>query len=192
MRTTKEVRDCMEAAAVASGRSLVQEVEARVMQTLEEEDHAYGGPRMAALFRMMAAAARLIEAESGRRAVDHYETGLAVHEAWRTLLADFAPLGAMSAETKALLLEPIEWPLPPAGPSVGLLSGFPDSEEYKRAMADYEPLAKEYQQALKTAEAKVAARRAHEEGPRELGKRAASAVRPVKIPLLPPSERGRR
>jgi Arc-like DNA binding domain len=38
MRTTKELRDRIEAAAMASGRSLVQEVEARLEQSFQRED----------------------------------------------------------------------------------------------------------------------------------------------------------
>jgi hypothetical protein len=54
MRTTKETRDKLEAAAVASGRSLVQEVEARLERSFQQEA-ALGTPELARLAFQMAA-----------------------------------------------------------------------------------------------------------------------------------------
>jgi Arc-like DNA binding domain len=54
MRTTKETRDRLEAAAIASGRSLVQEVEARLERSFHQET-ALGGPEMARVAFLMAA-----------------------------------------------------------------------------------------------------------------------------------------
>jgi len=52
MRTTKELRDKIEEAAMASGRSLVQEVEFRLERSFREDD-AYGGPRLSPKLRMV-------------------------------------------------------------------------------------------------------------------------------------------
>jgi Arc-like DNA binding domain len=55
MRTTKEIRDRLEAAAVANGRSLAQEVEARLERSFAEES-GFGGPEMRRVAYLMAAA----------------------------------------------------------------------------------------------------------------------------------------
>src|SRR5258708_35842855 len=64
MRTTKEIRDRLEAEAVANGRSLAQEIELRLeasfrreQQLAEAMESVLGGPRSSALFRTLAARA---------------------------------------------------------------------------------------------------------------------------------------
>jgi hypothetical protein len=64
MRTTKELRDRVDEAAMASGRSLVQEVEFRLENSFREDD-LYGGPHLSALFRLLAARKALAEAKEG-------------------------------------------------------------------------------------------------------------------------------
>jgi hypothetical protein len=64
MRTTKELRDKIDEAAMASGRSLVQEVEFRLENSFREDD-LYGGPQLSALFRLLAARKALAEAKAG-------------------------------------------------------------------------------------------------------------------------------
>lgn len=65
MRTTKAVRDKLEAAAGANGRSLAQEVEARLERSFQEEA-GFGGPEMRRLVFLMAAAfATAARARSG-------------------------------------------------------------------------------------------------------------------------------
>jgi hypothetical protein len=64
MRTTKELRDKIEEAATASGRSLVQEVEFRLEKSFQE-DAAYGGPHLSAVFRLLVDHKALIEAKAG-------------------------------------------------------------------------------------------------------------------------------
>jgi hypothetical protein len=53
MRTTKQVRAQLEAAARASGRSLVQEVEHRITRSMAE-DQAFGGPELRQVAYLMA------------------------------------------------------------------------------------------------------------------------------------------
>src|SRR5262245_54272080 len=64
MRTTKELRDKIEEAATASGRSLVQEVEFRLERSFKDED-AYGGRYLSAVFRLLADHKALVEAKTG-------------------------------------------------------------------------------------------------------------------------------
>jgi hypothetical protein len=62
IRTTRELRDALKDAADASGRSVAQEIELRLERSFETED-AYGGPRLARLFRMVAAMAAVAEVD---------------------------------------------------------------------------------------------------------------------------------
>jgi TraY domain len=55
VRTTKETRERLEAAAAASGRSLVQELEARLERSFETDDR-FGGPAMLPIVNMLAGA----------------------------------------------------------------------------------------------------------------------------------------
>jgi hypothetical protein len=55
MRTTRETRDRLEAAAAANGRSLAQEVEARLERSFAEEA-GFGGPEMRNVAYLMASA----------------------------------------------------------------------------------------------------------------------------------------
>ncbi len=70
MRTTKQVRDQLEAAALAAGRSLAQEVEYRLQRSFEREAwgaEAFGGPENAALAQLIGAALKTIERHFGKR-----------------------------------------------------------------------------------------------------------------------------
>lgn len=55
MRTTKETRERLEAAALANGRSMAQEVEVRLERSFAEEQ-GFGGPEMRRLAYLMATA----------------------------------------------------------------------------------------------------------------------------------------
>ena len=85
MRTTKEVREKLEAAASESGRSLTQEVEFRVQQSLRDDEarfEAFGGTHNYALMRLISAAIAAIETGRGAKwtedsSVLHEAQGLA-------------------------------------------------------------------------------------------------------------------
>lgn len=67
-RTTKQLRDRLEAAATASGRSLAQEVEARLEKSFAEEDillRVFGTPHDMLLLRTIAAALSQIQGTTG-------------------------------------------------------------------------------------------------------------------------------
>jgi hypothetical protein len=70
MRTTKEVREKLEAAASESGRSLAQEVEFRVQQSLRDDEvraEAFGGAHNYALMRLISAAIAAVETSRGAK-----------------------------------------------------------------------------------------------------------------------------
>lgn len=71
MRTTKEARERIEAAAIANGRSLAQEVEARLADSFDEEDQ-FGGSEMVAIVNLIAGAF-LRGGQLGARASQHPE-----------------------------------------------------------------------------------------------------------------------
>src|SRR5712664_1739430 len=78
MRTTSALRERLEAAAIANGRSLAQEVELRLEQSFREDYAAYGGAETAAVLRMMAALAVQVETRTGDPWTRHRKTELAV------------------------------------------------------------------------------------------------------------------
>jgi hypothetical protein len=64
MRTTKETRDRLEAVAIANGRSMAQEVEARLERSFQQEA-VLGGPEMARVTFLMAANFAVAAGDSG-------------------------------------------------------------------------------------------------------------------------------
>jgi hypothetical protein len=92
LRTTRQLKRDLEHRSNETGRSIAQEVEYCLEAWLALEQ-VFGGPRMAALFRLMAAAAALIEAEVGRGStMTNYQTFCAVEEAWKQIISDARPL----------------------------------------------------------------------------------------------------
>ncbi len=94
MRTTRETRERLEKAAADSGRSLVQEVEARLERSFLVEDHLTflaGDPKTAWFVREMLEAKRLIEAYQEKSAWDDFECHEAMKAAINRLLTKDAP-----------------------------------------------------------------------------------------------------
>ena len=92
LRTTRQLKRDLEHRSNETGRSIAREVEYCLEAWLALEE-AFGGPRMAALFRMMAAAAALVEAEVGRGStMADYQTFCAVEEAWKGIISNTRPL----------------------------------------------------------------------------------------------------
>jgi hypothetical protein len=113
MRTTKETRDRLAAAAAASGRSLVQEVEFRVEQTFRQEDarvQFFGGPELDALFKQIAGAVGFIEQKTGAKWTEDYETYIAVTAALDRIVKEVRSTmqPTPSARTVAMVAEAIE------------------------------------------------------------------------------------
>jgi hypothetical protein len=87
MRTTKETRDRLEAAAIASGRSLAQEVEARLERSFHQEA-VLGGPEIARVAFLMAARfAIAVDGSDWTRDPIAYSNGVA--EVLDALLSEF-------------------------------------------------------------------------------------------------------
>jgi Arc-like DNA binding domain len=63
-RSRGQMRDLLQAAAAASKRSISEEIEYRLQNSFREED-SYGGPRLSAVFRLLADYKALAEAKAG-------------------------------------------------------------------------------------------------------------------------------
>ena len=91
MRTSKDLRDRLEASASASGRSLAQEVEFRIYDSFQHErdiDEIFGGRAIYSLMEMFAEALKIVESEtrkSWRRDRETYKVVLGIYASvlWR-------------------------------------------------------------------------------------------------------------
>jgi hypothetical protein len=150
MRTTQEIRERLEQAAADSGRSLVQEVEARLERSFQEED-ALGGRQLRSMFGLLANAAVLIEEQTGKSCFEDYHTWIAVHAAWKRLIVAFAPSWPeeMAVALKEAIAAPTpKFPMPPAIP-LGLQSFFgqgseDEARQYQKQVKEYEAARKRY------------------------------------------------
>jgi hypothetical protein len=140
MRTTPETRKRLERAAADSGRSLVQEVEARLEQSVMEDD-ALGGRQLRALFGMLGNAAVLIEEQTGEPYFEDWRTWVAVQAAWRRLIAAFGPKWPeenVSALEEAIATPVPKFPMPPPPLKPMGQGSLEESIEHEKARKDYE------------------------------------------------------
>ncbi len=93
-RITPETRAQLEAAAAHSGRSLAQEIEFRLERSFLDEDarnREMGGKELQALFRMLGAAAEIVQARTRKRWPQDWHTTHAIYMAWQHLIAHALP-----------------------------------------------------------------------------------------------------
>jgi Arc-like DNA binding domain len=88
MRTTRETRERLEAAAAANGRSLAQEVEARLERSFQQEA-VLGTPEMARLAFQMAASFAVATGGTSAWTTDPAEYVNGVDAVFRALLEQF-------------------------------------------------------------------------------------------------------
>src|SRR6516164_3509928 len=92
LRTTPKLKGELQHRSEETGRSLTQEAEFCIEAWLTLEQ-VFGGQRMAALLRLMAAAATLVEAEIGRGSMmTDYWTYCAVEQAWKGIIGSHRPV----------------------------------------------------------------------------------------------------
>ena len=94
MRTTKETRDKLEAAANTSGRSLAQEVEYRLERSFLEEDALYreiGGKEFYDLMRWLSLTFKYVEQSTKKSWIDDLDTLLIGLEASKTFFSKGVP-----------------------------------------------------------------------------------------------------
>ena len=101
MRTTKDVRDQMKAAAAASGRSLVQEVEFRLQKSFSNELTYQGfmesiyeqfeGKGIYHLMKLLARSLAISERETGKSWLDDADTCALVQGVFNSILSLYVP-----------------------------------------------------------------------------------------------------
>jgi hypothetical protein len=74
LRTTKNLKDDLDAAAEESGRSLAQEVEHRLEMSFLREREIYGNPETEALLKTLAMTIRFVESATRKRWIDDGDT----------------------------------------------------------------------------------------------------------------------
>ena len=198
IRFRDETKTNLQRAASAAGRSLSEEIEARVEQW-REYDHQFGGKELHSLFRMMGAAAQIIEERTGKSCTTDWETSLAVEAAWLQLMSSFSPRARRDSKyLESIGGPPLDFELPPptlpeypkaAMPSggIGLLSKvLPSAEEiaaYEKQRAADEKAYTKWLKAVDEYRNKLEAARQHFEALKDLGKEVA-------VELFPPKTRG--
>jgi hypothetical protein len=144
-RITQETRSALEDAARVSGRSLSQEIEFRLVQSIRDED-GFGGNENAALFRMLAGAAGLIEARTSKEWMKDWDTYIAVDSAWKRLIGHAGPPPPRELMDRLEIPEELKTlPTPPEYPySSPLAKGLMDGLNRDKSG---EELSKEFEQA---------------------------------------------
>ena len=161
IRTTPKIKGRLKNRSDENGRSVTQEAEFCIEAWLAHEE-VFGGRRMAALLRLMASTAILLEGDIGRGSMmTDYWTYSAVEQAWNGIIASHRPLP--TAEVVELLDEAVrldketsqapEYPLFPI-PHHG--RGFFASEEQRH---EHEASVREWEQQTAEWRAKLAERK---------------------------------
>ena len=139
LRTTPKIKGRLKNRSDGNGRSVTQEAEFCIESWITFEE-MLGGQRVAALLRLMAATATLVEAEIGRGSMmSDYWTYSAVEQAWKGIIASHRPLP--NPEVVELLDEAVrldqETPTAPEYPDFPIPQhltglGFFESEEQRQ------------------------------------------------------------
>ncbi|MBV8736484.1 MAG: hypothetical protein JO007_04345 [Alphaproteobacteria bacterium] len=96
IRTTKQLKDLLHAAATASGRSVAGEIEHRLEQSFQTEA-LYGGPRTAALLRALAGLILTWPDNDGDQWLDDPHAYQQVTDAWATYIEQAKPRPELAA-----------------------------------------------------------------------------------------------
>jgi hypothetical protein len=161
-RLRNVLKEHLEESARAAGRSLSEEIESRLERSFDRTE-SLGGREYEALFQMMAAAARVIEARLGRSPFsDPMASGVA-RNAWQQIIHNLTcnPLeGELVKENLRITDEMINLKLPsfPSPKVVGLGVGADEwshdkeenIEQYKKAVVQYERQMIEYKVKLES------------------------------------------
>jgi hypothetical protein len=90
LRTNRVLYNQVSESARANGRSISEEIESRLVEAYTGES-LYGGPRIAAVLRRLAATAGAIEARYQRPPLDDRTTFNSLKRAWFRIIEDEAP-----------------------------------------------------------------------------------------------------
>ncbi len=166
-RLRNALKEHLEESARAAGRSLSEEIETRLERSFDRTE-SLGGLEYEALFQMMAAAARVIEARLGRSPFSDPMASAVARNAWRQIIHNLTsnPLdGEIVAEQLRIIDEMINLKLPSfpspkvAGLGVGADEWARDKEQnndqYLKAITQYNRQMLEYEIKLKSLSQKL-------------------------------------
>ena len=166
-RLRNALKEHLEESARAAGRSLSEEIETRLERSFDRTE-SLGGLEYEALFQMMAAAARVIEARLGRSPFSDPMASAVARNAWRQIIHNLTsnPLeGEIVAEQLRIIDEMINLKLPsfPSPKVVGLGVGADEwardkeqnNDQYLKAITQYNRQMLEYEIKLKSLSQKL-------------------------------------
>ena len=193
-RITERTRKGLEEAAAAEDRSLSQEIEFRLEESLRR-DQEFGGRELRGLFRMMTGAAEIIEGRTGKSFSEDFETFLTMKKAWDRLLSSYAPdfkvyqkymesIGFTRLESELSLSSP---PIPPerpepSGKGLSDWASSPERADYDKRWAAYQKKFERWRTKVNKWRRQLEEVQQHYREVEELGKNVA-------LDLLPPKPR---
>jgi Arc-like DNA binding domain len=161
-RLRNALKEHLEESARAAGRSLSEEIESRLERSFDRTESLLGGREYDALFQMMVAAARVIEARLGKSPFSDPEASAVARNAWRQIIHNLTsnPLEAEIVTEELRILDEMTNLKPPALPSPKVYLGFSGFDQISRNSAEnmdqyleeqsrYENQILEYQEKLK-------------------------------------------
>ena len=206
LRVTAETKNRLEAATAASGRSQSQEAEFRLEQSFRKEDDgiaALGGSEQHALFRMMAAAAEIIENRTGKSWTSDWKTSIAVRDAWNALTTAILPRPPeefLEAVQESAPVPPVppERPDPREDESIrGLIRPYvpppltvKQEAQYAAALADYKKQKVEFEKAAAKHQEDLETRGRQSDDLANAGREAAALVFPEKLLFAKKTDEG--
>jgi hypothetical protein len=132
-RLRAETKEELEAQAVKSGRSLSEEIEFRLEQSLRDENtlvESLGGKDTYEVLKLFGAVAAVIQTKTGKPTTD-WKTGAAISRAWKQQILNWVPglPAEWIAELHALPDNIPDAPVPPERYAGGFKPGGPQSPE---------------------------------------------------------------
>ena len=159
LRTTPKLKSELKHRSEETGRSLTQEAEFCIEAWIGLEQ-VFGGQRMSALLRLMAATATLVEGEIGRGSMmTVYWTYCAVEEAWKGIISSYRPLPnsevierldeivRLDKETPRAPESP-DFPIPQHLPGLGFFESEDQRREHEAKVREWEQQTAEWRAQL--------------------------------------------
>lgn len=160
-RLRNALKERLEDSARSAGRSLSEEIESRLERSFDRTE-SLGGQEYEALFQMMAAAARVIEARLGNSPFAHPVASAVARNAWRQIIHNltFNPLKAeIVIDQIRIIDEMTSIKAPPFPTRKGIGVGYDEwareLEQYQKTIDRYERQFAEYKERLESLSRKL-------------------------------------
>jgi hypothetical protein len=127
LRTNRVLYNQVSGSARANGRSISEEIESRLVEAYAGES-LYGGPRIAAVLRRLAATAGAVEARYHRPPLDDRTTFNSLKRAWFRIIEDEAPPAEEAVDLEQFTV-PLERPGKPTIPIRVVVRAYFESPE---------------------------------------------------------------